>query len=127
MNQHTAIAAPDATLIAAWDRRKAAYATYNALPLTDCPGTSYTPAEQAELDIIDQAEAEILAAKAATPRGVEIQLWIAFSHMLTSRDEDEAATREDIDWFASKGDALDWHDRFMVAAIINLRAMGGAA
>lgn len=127
MNAHTAIAPPDASILAAWDRRKAAYAIYNALPLTDCPGASYTPAEQAQLDIVDQAEAEILTDMVTTPRGVEIQLWIAFSHMLTSREEDAAATREDIDWFASKGDALDWHDRFMVAAIINLRAMGGAA
>lgn len=118
---------PDAALIAAWERNKAARTIYDALPLSDCPGGSYTPEEQAQIDIMDEAEEVICSTTAATPAGAEIQLWLALGHQLTGNEESAAAIRGDIDWFNKHETAIDWVERITLAAIRSVRAIGGAA
>src|SRR3546814_10970475 len=63
----------DAAILAAWDRRAAAFAILQALP--DNPrGDGETPERHAQWAIIDAAEAEIRSSVATTARGAAIQL-----------------------------------------------------
>lgn len=127
MNAHTAIAASDASLIAAWGRRAVASATFATLPFSDCPQTAYTPEEQAQLDIIDEAEIVINDATAMTPQGVAIQIWVGLAHHLTDRDAEAAVNLMDLDWFLADETRFDWNERLFIAALRSLRAMCGAA
>lgn len=118
---------PDAAILEAWERRKAASRAYNALPFeeyVDIEG-AYSPEEKEVLAIIDAAEEEIRSSIATTPRGVAIQLWVALHHLVTSREDDAAANEADLDYFERQGDQADWNARMLVAAIKSLQAMGG--
>lgn len=120
-------AKPDATILDAWERHKAARATYETLPVSDDPDLTYTPDEQAQWDIIDATEDTIRANVATTPQGVEVQLWVALGHLLTDARDCEAALRGDIAYFSRDDTEFDWIDRLILSAIRSLRAMGGAA
>ena len=105
----------DAEIIAAWRTRKAAYSRYNVLPMADGPG-DMTPEERAEWAIIDKAEAIIRTSVARTPRGVAVQLWVAFQHGLTSRADDAAAQSANLAYFADDSER-DWTEKMAIAAL----------
>lgn len=117
----------DEAILAAWERNKAARAIYDALPFTECPMAAYTPEEQAQIDIMDEAEEVICTTKATTLAGAEVQLWLALGHQLTGNEESAAAIRGDIAWFDKHETDIDWVQRITLAAIRSLRAIGGAA
>ncbi len=118
---------PDAAILAAWDKRGAAYATYETLAEHTGDGP-YSPEEQAQWDIIDMAELLIRNVPAKTVRGAEIQLWCAFYHIVGAQaGETNAALRADLEWFEGRDDDLDWSEKLVVSAIRSLRAIGGAA
>jgi hypothetical protein len=112
----------DTDIIAAWRTRKAAYARYNALPMADEPGY-LTSSEIAEWAIIDKAEAVIRTTIAKTPRGVAVQLWVAFQHRMTDRSDDAAAQSANLAYFADDSDQ-DWTERMALAALRSLAAQG---
>lgn len=105
----------------------AARAVYDALPHGDCPSGAYTPAEQAQWDEMDAAEAIVHKAIASTPKGVELKLWLALGHTLTSREDDKAARDGNLAYFDAQDDHFDWNARLILSAIRSLRAMGGEA
>ena len=112
----------DAEIIEAWRTRKLAFARYNVLPMADGPG-DMTPEERAEWAIIDKAEAIIRTSVAKTPRGVAVQLWVAFQHGLTCRADDAAAQSANLAYFADDS-GLDWTQRMTLAALRSLAAQG---
>ena len=112
----------DAEIIEAWRTRKAAYSRYNVLPMADGPG-DMTPEERAEWLIIDRAEETIRSSTAKTPRGVAVQLWVAFQHGLTKRADDAAAQSANLAYFADDS-GLDWTQRMTLAALRSLGAQG---
>lgn len=112
----------DAEIIAAWRTRKAAYSRYNFLPMADGVG-DMTPEERTEWAIIDRSEAVIRTTIAKTPRGVAVQLWIAFQHALTSRSDDAAAQSANLAYFADDSER-DWTERMTLAALRSLAAQG---
>jgi hypothetical protein len=118
---------PDAAILAAWERNKAARAIYDALPISDLPCGAYTPEEQALWDVMDETEEFIVSTTATTPAGVEAQLWIALGHQITLSNECAAALRGDMDWFDANGTEIDFVQRMTLAAIRSVRAIGGAA
>src|SRR3546814_6875673 len=78
----------DAAILAAWDRRAAAFAILQALP--DNPrGDGETPERHAQWAIIDAAEAEIRSSVATTARGAEIQLWCAVVYQFDDARSEE--------------------------------------
>lgn len=120
--------APDAAILAAWERHKSAHAVYAALPFGEAlPLGSYTPEEQEQWDVIDAAEAVMKNTLATTPVGVECQLWVSLCHSLTDRKDEQAARDRNLDYFLADEGRFDWTDRLVIAAIRSLRAMGGAA
>lgn len=114
----------DEAILAAWERRRAAYGRYNALPFSDSsePG-DMTPEERAEWDQIDAADEVIREHVATTPEGAAVQLWIALQHSITQRDDEAACLRRDLGWFEAKGEGLDWNVRLVIAALRSLKAM----
>lgn len=119
---------PDAAIMTAWGRHMAARARYDALPFSDVPGLlAYTPEELLELDEMDAAEAIVHKAIASTPKGVEVKLWLALGHTLTSREDDKAARDGNLAYFDAQDDHFDWNARLILSAIRSLRAMGGEA
>lgn len=116
----------DAKLIAAWDRRAAAFLAARELPDHAATGGN-TDEQEAQWAIIDVAEAEIVATVATTARGAEIQLWAAAVYQFDDAEDEAPCYRGDLDYFVAQGDKRDWKDRLFIAAIKSLRAMGGAA
>ncbi len=117
--------AADAAILDAWERRRAAYARYSALPPCDAPGCAMSPQEAAEWEIIETAEEAIRSAVARTPRGVAIQLWTSLAHNTGSNEADVAIERADLAYFDDLGDRADWNVRLAVAALRSLKAMEG--
>jgi hypothetical protein len=113
----------DAAILAAFGRWSVASALYGAAPVSICPKSAETPEEAAQTAIIDAAEAEVLAAVATTPLGVEIQLWMALCHIETDREAGNAIEIMDIDWFLLDEGRWDWNVRLILSAIRSLRAM----
>lgn len=114
----------DAVIEAAFARRQAAYATYNALPPDSGPAINgYGPGERELWDIIDEAEEIIRSHVATTPRGAMLQLWCAMYHSVSGREDDEAITRGDFGAIARLDGALDWNVRLMLAALRSLQSM----
>ncbi|MFC3786704.1 hypothetical protein GGR90_002748 [Sphingopyxis italica] len=122
---------PDAAIIAAFDRRSAAFKIARGLP--DRPSTDgMTPEQAAQWDIIDAAEEEICSAVAITARGAELQLWTAAAYVLDSAlfdgfDDEPHYYSADLDHFISQGADRDWSDRLLLSALRSLRAQGGVA
>jgi hypothetical protein len=114
----------DAVIEAAFARRQAAYATYNALPPDSGPVVNgYGPGERDLWDIIDEAEEVIRSHVATTPRGAMLQLWCAMYHSVSGREDDETITRGDFGAIARLDGALDWNVRLMLAALRSLQTM----
>ena len=113
----------DAEIIEAWRARKAAFARYNVLPMMDGPG-DMSPEEATEWAIIDRAEELIRSSTAKTPRGVAVQLWVAFQHSLTKRADDEAAQSANLAYFTDDS-RFDWTERMALAALRSLASQGG--
>lgn len=116
----------DAAILAAWDRRAAAFLAVRALPDDSTTGGE-TDAQAAQWAIIDAAEAEIVTSVATTARGAESQLWCAAVYQFDSAEDEGPCYRADLDYFTAQGDRRDWKDRLLIAAIRSLRAIGGAA
>jgi len=112
----------DTEIIEAWRTRKAAYAQFNALPMAEAVG-DMIPEERNQWAIIDKAEAVIRTAVAKTPRGVAVQLWVAFQHTLTDRNDDAAAQSANLAYFDEDIDR-DWTERMTLAALRSLAAQG---
>lgn len=116
----------DAAIIAAFERRAAAFATLQELP--DRPqGEGETPERHAQWAIVDAAEAEICTSVATTARGAEIQLWCAAVYQFDDAEDEGPCYHADLDYFTAQGDRPDWKDRLLIAALRSLRAIGGAA
>lgn len=116
----------DAAIIAAWDRRAAAFATLQKLP-DNSRGHGETPERHAQWAIVDAAEAEICTSVAITARGAELQLWCAAVYQFDAAEDEGPCYRADLDYFTAQGDRPDWKDRLLIAALRSLRAIGGAA
>lgn len=116
----------DAAIIAAFERRAAAFATLDGLPDPATTGAG-SPEQEAQWAIIDAAEAEICTSIATTPRGAELQLWTAAVYQFDAAEDEGPCYRADLGHFTAQGDKLDWKDRLFIAALQSLRAMGGAA
>jgi len=114
----------DSPIIAAWERRQAAYVRYQQNPFPEDANDPQAAEDAALWAIIDEAEEVIRSTAATTPRGVEIQLWVALYHSFTSREDDAAITRGDLDHLATKEGTLDWGGRLAFAALRSVRAMG---
>lgn len=117
---------PDAHIVAAMARYRAARATYNALPNSDDPDVSETPEERAQWEHMDAAESEIMERVATTPRGVEAKLWLALMHFESPYAREQAALAGDLDFFRAREESLDWGERLIVSAIASLRSMAAA-
>ena len=121
-----AIAAPaaafapgDAAIISAWERRVAAYHTYNGSPMND------EEAETAFWPVIDQCDKVIHAATAATPLGVEIQIWVGLHNSAAwGSVEENAFLARDLAYMEQNEVSFDWDVLPVIAAIRSLRAMG---
>lgn len=129
MTIHTEIAAKsnDTAIIAAWDRRAAAFVEARGLPDQPTRG-AMTPEQAAKWDIIDAAETEICNAIATTPRGAELQLWTAAAYLLDSAlfdgfEDEQHYYRANLDHFVNQGEDRDWGDRLLIAALRSIRAM----
>ncbi len=114
----------DSEIMEAWRARQAAYARYNGLPYADDDRT-YTPEEAACWAIIDRAEEAIRSAAARTSRGTAVQLWVAFQHTVTQRDDDAAAQSANLAYFTDDS-RFDWTERLMLSALRSLAAQGAA-
>ncbi|HWW56384.1 MAG TPA: hypothetical protein VN047_05795 [Sphingopyxis sp.] len=115
---------PDAGILAAYESWRAALAIYNVPRDRDD-----NDVERAAMDMICAQEGVIQQATAATPKGVEVQLWTFLENSTSDQADNEAIQRGDLDYFVSKGGDMDWHERLVVAAMASLRAMqkGAAA
>lgn len=114
----------DAAILDAWERRKAAYARYNALP-DNKRDFNRTPEEAAEWRIIDEAEELIRSTTARTPAGVATQLWVSLAHGSGDKESDVALEQGDLEYFDQLGSGADWNVRLAVAALRSLKAMEG--
>jgi hypothetical protein len=120
---------PDADILRAWERRKAAFKRYNSLPMDVDTDPTFdrkdhmTDAERAEWAVIDAAEAEIVTATATTPSAIAAQLWTALSHTLSERRHDEAAQKGDLAAMLTFEGELEWTERLILSALRSLNAM----
>ena len=115
-----AYASEDAAILAAWDRRKAAYHAINSNPDLE-PGE---PEEERYWAIVDEVEETIRAATAKTPLGVEVQLWMALYHSASmNADGDAIVLRGDLEALATIERGLDWNAKIILAAIRSVRSM----
>ena len=109
----------DAAIIAAWERRVAAYRTYNGSPMND------EEAETAFWPVIDACDKVIHAATAATPLGVEIQIWVGLHNSAAwGSAEENAFLARDLAYMEQNEARFDWDVLPVIAAIRSLRAMG---
>jgi len=102
----------DQSLFAAWTRRQRAFAAMRS---------SGPEHEDDFWQIIDQAEGEIRAATASSPRGVAIQLTCALAHCeLTAAQSAEVETKTAR---AIDDSAMNWDARLIVSALRSLETM----
>src|SRR3546814_17834215 len=88
----------DAAILAAWDRRAAAFAILQALP--DNPrGDGETPERHAQWAIIDAAEAAIRSSVAATASGAAIQLWCDVVYLFDVSEDEAPRFRRSLIYF----------------------------
>jgi len=113
---------PDAELVAAWERRKAAFACYNALPFADEPGGD-EEAEKGLWAIIDAAEEVIYQTPAKTPDGVSFKLLASLGHTFTDKKHSDAANVGDLLALVVE-DGLDWNEKLILSALRSLKTMG---
>lgn len=108
-------AMPDAAILAAWGRRKAASRALENTPYDSADRKAFV----AE---VDAAEALMRASAPTTPAGVEAQLWVGLQRTLnfTEADQDRAVVFGDLD-FLEGDDRLDWSEKLIVVALRSLR------
>jgi hypothetical protein len=113
---------PDAAILRAWERRKAAF--LRSIEIAE----GSAPEHYACMEIVDAAEAVIQATIAATPRGVAAQAWTALWHHPSITDADQpqlvAVTEGNLQYFLELGSLLDWELRLHVAVLRSLVSMG---
>ncbi|RVQ65725.1 hypothetical protein EKN06_12380 [Croceicoccus ponticola] len=114
---------PDAAILAAWERRSAAFARLS-VPAFDEQGEACRQASEAVWSEIDTAEKIIREAIARTVEGVEIQLWVAMGHSVCDRQSGLAITRRDLDYLIQHERDMDWYEQFILAALRSLKTMG---
>lgn len=116
-NTRIASAKPDADILAAWDRIGANNREIDALDGSDLAK------DNALWNEISTDERVIHAATAATPAGVEIQLWCYLMHSVPSSDDEKAVLRRDIAYFMDRETDYDWTERLVFSAIRSLHSM----
>lgn len=112
----------DAQIVAAWERKVAAYRAYNSTPVhnVDVDG-----ADENFWPVIDQCDKIIHAATATTPLGVELQIWTGLQNSSAyTTEEERAILSRDLAYLEQHKQAFDWDAQPMIAAIRSLRAMG---
>lgn len=114
---------PDAAILAAFERRAIAFEATRALPCD--PVTGGESDEQSEQwAIIDAAEEEMRSTIATTPRGAELQIWLAATYVFDSDKDEPRCYTADLEYFEAQGNKRDWTDRLMIAALRSLREQG---
>lgn len=116
-------AQPDKVIEAAWARRAEAFRVYNSLPFGEDVDGAYTQEEAAQWAIIDEAEEVIRSTVATTTNGAAIQLWVAFSHCLTCREDEAATLARNLEYFDTRDKDLDWDHRLILAALRSLEPL----
>lgn len=111
----------DAAIIAAFDRRAAAFAKLGGLPDPVTTGSG-TDEQTALWSVIDVAEAEICTSIATTARGAELQLWTAATYLFDAAEDEGPCYSADLDHFTAQGDRRDWKDRLLMSALRSLHA-----
>ena len=119
----TTLTNPDAAIVAAFERRAAAFHAARALPCDPATGGE-TEAQSVYWATIDAAEEEIRATVATTPRGAELQLWLSATYVFNAAEDEAPCYRTDLEYFEAQGDKRDWTDRLMIAALRSLREQG---
>lgn len=111
----------DSAILAAWERRVAAYNVINGGELRGsvCTAAPYWA-------IVDECGKLIHSTVAQTARGIEIQIWTALHNSSAyNKSEEQAILSMDLDYVSKHAENFDWDTRTMVAAIRSLRAMEG--
>ena len=114
---------PDEALIAAFRRWQMACQHYNALEPAandDDEADMATPAERKCMEVMAEAEAQIIAAQACTAQGVAAQLRIALHYCISQRSDEEALLRGDLAALEAQGDKFEPHTRLVIAALRSL-------
>ncbi|RDE05577.1 hypothetical protein [Sphingomonas aracearum] len=107
-----------ASLEAHWQARRRAYAEFDADPDSlDDPEVG-----QRYWDRIDAAESAILNSPDTSTRAAELRLWVAWSHCDATRRE--AVAQGDVTALLRERAKLDWQEKLIFAAILNLRGEG---
>jgi hypothetical protein len=73
-------------------------------------------------DRIDAAEIAILNSPDTSTRAAELRLWVAWSHC--DETKREAVAQGDVPALRRIHSDLDWHEKLLFAAILNLRGEG---
>ena len=111
----------DGDLIAAFKLREDFQRKYLDLPV-NMEAEAFAGETQLQ-NAVDLAEGFAALALARTPRGVEIQLWTALSHMVDDPEQDWRTYSGDLEFFSGRANELDWPAKLVLAAIKSLRAM----
>lgn len=106
-----------------WQARCAAYREFEADPIV------LDDNERANdyWDRIDATEIAILNSPDASPRAAELRLWVAWSHCHPSNygtDAGRLVAQGDVPALRRIRSTLDWHEKMIFAAILNLRGEG---
>jgi hypothetical protein len=108
-----------------WSRRVTAGVRYSALPMggeyVDADG--HDPAEATEWAIMRDTEQIIISRMAKTARGAAIQLWAAVLSFMSSREEEAAVFRGDLDWLLADREKRDWSEQMALAALRSIESM----
>ncbi len=101
-----------------WQDRCAAYREFDADP------NVLDDNERANdyWDRIDVTEEAILNSPDTSVRAAELRLWVAWSHC--DETNHGAVAQGDVPALLRIRDALDWHEKLILAAILNLRGEG---
>lgn len=119
-----AVPSSDAQIVAAWERRVAAYITYNSTPVSDVDDDGE---DERFWPVIDACDRIIHDATAATPLGVEIQIWVGLHNSAAwTSSQENAFLARDLAFMEKHEAEFDWNVLPVIAAIRSLRAMGRA-
>jgi hypothetical protein len=103
-----------------WRDRCAAYREFEADPdvLDD------EERANAFWDRIEATEVAILNSADVSPRAAELRLWVAWAHTDHGAQLDNLVAQGDVASLLKVRDHLDWHEKLIFAAILNLRGEG---
>lgn len=114
---------PDAAILNAWERRKAALLRINAMPPEDELDDSGMRSFRGQWAAVDRAEQIIRGKVAETPRGAMIQILVSLQHTFNDGQSDEAAQQGDIAYLVANEAQYDWPERMAISALRSLAAM----